>query len=120
LLIFVYNAQSGLFNTVTDIAHKIFAPETYPCRLCALTHTNVGMRREWQDFIAALNVPVEFLHADELTDKYGVADVPLPAILQREDGRVAVWIDQSAINSCQSLAALKQLITSRLAKDSRH
>lgn len=25
-LIFVYNADSGLFNTVTDIAHKVLSP----------------------------------------------------------------------------------------------
>src|SRR2546423_6331319 len=92
LLIFVYNAHSGLFNTVSDMAHKIFSPATYPCHLCALTHTNVGMRREWQDFIAGLHVPVEFLHADELVDKYRVADVPLPAILQRHCERAEVWI----------------------------
>ena len=109
-LIFVYNANSGLFNVLTDVAHKIFAPETYPCHLCALTHTNFGMRREWQDFIASLDVPVEFLHADEFKAKYKLADVALPAILKKEDERLEVWLDRRAINSCQTLAELKQLI----------
>ena len=47
-LIFVYNADSGLFNTLTDIAHKTFAPETYSCNLCAITFGTFGMRTEWK------------------------------------------------------------------------
>jgi len=27
-LVFVYNADSGMFNTLTDIAHKVFSPKT--------------------------------------------------------------------------------------------
>jgi hypothetical protein len=112
-LVFVYNANSGVFNTLTDVAHKIFSPATYACNLCALTHTHFGMRREWQDFTASLNTPVEFLHADEFKAKYHVADVALPAVFQKEDGQLQVWLDSSAINSCQTLAELKQLLASR-------
>ena len=28
-LLFVYNADSGLFNTMADIGHKLLSPETY-------------------------------------------------------------------------------------------
>ena len=112
-LVFVYNANSGVFNTLADAAHKIFSPATYACHLCALTHSNFGMRREWQDFIASLDTPVEFLHADELKAKYHVAGVALPAVFQKEDGQLKMWLDSSAINSCQTLTELKQLIASR-------
>ena len=37
-LLFVYNADSGFFNTLADIGHKLFSPATYPCQLCAITH----------------------------------------------------------------------------------
>ena len=36
-LLFVYNADSGFFNTLADIGHKLFSPATYPCQLCAIT-----------------------------------------------------------------------------------
>lgn len=36
--IFVCNADSGLFNTMADIGHKIFSAETHACSLCALVH----------------------------------------------------------------------------------
>ena len=47
-LIFVYNANAGLFNMMSDYAHKIISPETYECNLCALTYGNLGMKQKWK------------------------------------------------------------------------
>lgn len=113
ILIFVYNADSGLFNTLTDVAHKIFSPQTYPCHLCALTHTAVGMRKEWKQFLDDLGGPLEFLHADELKARYGMQEVPLPAIFQRNGGHIEVSIDADSINACRTLDDLKRLILDR-------
>jgi len=65
-LIFVYNADSGVFNLAADIARKIFSPQTFSCNLCAITHSTFGVRDEWRDYLKTLEVPFEFLHADEL------------------------------------------------------
>ncbi len=64
-LMFVYNADSGMFNTLSDMAHKVFSPRTYSCNLCALTHSTFSMRDEWKEFIESLGVELEFLHRDE-------------------------------------------------------
>ena len=114
-LIFVYNANSGIFNVLTDAAHKIFSPETYACNLCALTHTNFGMRREWKQFIESLDQEVEFLHSDELKERYGIEAVALPAVFWKEDDEVKVWIEASEINSCRTMDELKELILKRLS-----
>ena len=50
-LLFVYNADSGLFNTLTDIAHKMLSPKTYTCNLCAITHGLFSEKEEWKEFI---------------------------------------------------------------------
>ncbi len=114
-LVFVYNAESGLFNTLSDVAHKILSPETYACNLCALTHTPFGMRREWKRFLESLDARLEFLHADELRDRYGLTGLALPAILrQRPDATLEALVDAVAINSCRTLDELKQTITARL------
>lgn len=113
-LVFVYNADSGLFNALSDLAHKTFAPETYACRLCALTYSTFGMRRDWKDFLESLDRPLEFLHADELRAKYGVTDTPLPAVLLIEDGRASVLLDAAAINRCRTLDDLKRLLLNEL------
>lgn len=109
-LIFAYNANSGLFNALTDMAHKILSPNTYPCRLCALTYSNFGMRREWRDFVNRLSTQVEFLHADELKGKYGVEVVALPAVFMQRGGELEVVIHKDALDACQTLADLESLV----------
>ncbi len=109
-LIFVYNANSGLFNALTDMAHKIISPNTYPCSLCALTYSNFGMRREWRDFVDRFITQVEFLHADELKARYGAGTVPLPAVFMEQGGELEVLIHKDALDACQNLADLKFLV----------
>ncbi|HEX8459577.1 MAG TPA: hypothetical protein VF656_19950 [Pyrinomonadaceae bacterium] len=114
-LVFVYNAESGLFNTLGDVAHKILSPETYACNLCALTHTAFRVRREWTEFLESLDARTEFLHANELRERYGLTNLPLPAILRRryDDGdttSLEEFIPATAINSCRTLDELKRLI----------
>jgi hypothetical protein len=109
-LVFVYNADSGVFNTLADVAHKIFSPQTYACNLCALTHTAFGMRGEWRRFLDGLGRPLEFLHADELAPRHGVSGVPLPAIFRREGERLELLSGADAINACRTLDDLKRLI----------
>ena len=114
-LVFVYNADSGVFNTLSDVAHKIFSPQTYPCNLCALTHSATGMRREWKRFLDGLDRPVEFLHADELQARYGVAGVPLPAIFEWDGENMGVLVGANSISACRTIEDLKGIILSRLA-----
>lgn len=109
-LVFVYNADSGVFNTLADVAHKIFSPQTYGCNLCAITHTAFGMRREWRRFLDGLGRPLEFLHADELRSRYGVAGVPLPAVFERDGARLELLAGADAINACRTADDLKRLI----------
>lgn len=107
-LIFVYNADSGAFNLLTDIAHKIFSPETYTCNLCAVTHSNFGMKKEWKEYLVTLDVPLEFLHADEFKRKYPSVKIELPAIFREENGNIVLKIDAAAIKDCESVDDLKQ------------
>jgi hypothetical protein len=85
-LVFVYNAESGVFNALADSAHKIFSPATYACNLCALTHSAFGMRAGWRRFLESLGVSLEFLHADELRSRYPSESSPLPAVFVKEGG----------------------------------
>jgi hypothetical protein len=114
-LVFVYNADSGVFNRLTDAAHKIFSPRTYACNLCALTYGAVQMRGEWRKFLDGLGRPLEFLHADELATRYHLTDVPLPAVFTKEGGGLKVLAGADAINACRTLEDLQRLILDGLA-----
>lgn len=113
-ILFVYNADSGLFNTLTDIAHKIFAPQTYECNLCAITYGNFTIRAEWKEFLETLDHELEFLHRDEFAGRYPALSPALPAIFLKEGDRLEPLITADEINACESIAELKDLITARL------
>jgi hypothetical protein len=116
-IIFVYNAESGVINAMKDWAHKLVSPETYTCNLCALTFDNLGMRRPWREFIKELGYEVEFLHRDELEEKYNVKDVMLPAAFIFENGKLDLLIKTDAMNALNSLDELQSLVTNKLVKE---
>jgi hypothetical protein len=112
-LLFVYNADSGLFNVVADAAHKVLSPATYQCNLCKVTYGWFSERRAWRDFVAGLDVPCTFLHRDELHARYPEIAVALPAVLRVTAGTPAVCIDADSLQGCTDLDALMALVRQR-------
>ncbi len=112
-IVFVYNAESGLFNTLADTAHKVFSPETYECNLCAMTFSGLSMKKEWREFINTIDAPLEFLHKDELKKKYG-KEVELPAIFLKSGEDLNLAIDAGSINNCKDIKELKQIVTEKI------
>ncbi|MFM1892279.1 MAG: hypothetical protein RLZ44_1356 [Pseudomonadota bacterium] len=115
-LLFVYNADSGLFNTLADIGHKIFAPQTYACQLCALTYGYFTERAAWREFVETLPAACEFLHRDQFRARYPGSDTALPAVFRLADDGPNVCIDASTLGACDSLAALQRLIRQRCVR----
>jgi hypothetical protein len=117
-LLFVYNADSGLFNTLADIGHKLFSPETYTCRLCAITYGLVTEKAEWREFVSSIDAECEFLHRDELHGREPGLAVALPAVFRITDQGPKVCVDAVTLNACSSPADLKALILSCCLKES--
>lgn len=112
-LIFAYNADSGLFNALTDSAHKLISPDTYSCNLCAITYGMFGMKKEWKDFLKSISSPIEFLHRNEFEEKYKIKNIELPAIFTIERNSLQILIDAPSINKCKSIKDLKELINEK-------
>lgn len=113
-LVFVYNADSGMFNTLTDIAHKIFSPQTYECNLCAISHSYLSERGEWKEFIEELGVECEFLHRDEFLKKYNSNEKTFPVVFELVDDKLELKLSADKINQCKSMDDLKTAINSFL------
>ena len=109
-LLFVYNADSGLFNAMADAAHKLLSPNTYSCSLCKVTYGLFTERRAWRAFVEGLDVPCTFLHRDELHQRYPDLDIPLPAVLATDGETPRVCIDAARLNRCGSIEALIDLV----------
>ncbi|MGE0566517.1 MAG: hypothetical protein AB7O73_01095 [Bacteroidia bacterium] len=113
-LLFVYNADGGLFSKVSDFAHKILSPSTYPCSLCALTYDNFGIKNEWAEFLSKLNVEQEFFHKDDFLKKHKHYETTFPAIFLEKETTLQLLIPSAMIDACISLQDLEQIITAKL------
>ena len=118
-LIFIYNANSDLFSTVTDFAHKILSPSTYQRQLCALTYGNFSKKQEWKYFVESLSIETVFLHKDEFENQYKIQPA-LPAVFVAVNGAINEIITKEEIESCQTLEELKNLVTKKLKEHVQH
>lgn len=114
-VIFVYNADSGLFSTVSDFAHKIISPDTYECNLCKITFGNMTMKKEWKDFLDSLELQKEFMHRNEFIKGYpGQKEVALPCIFVSGPDGLKLAVSAEEINALKSIGELKSALTQKL------
>ena len=113
-LVFVYNADSGLINTVKDFWHKALRPSTYQCNLCQTTFGTFGAKKEWKSFISDLGIDSEFLHKDEFVEKYDVKDAKYPSAYILKNGNLTVFITQEEMNEVITITEMEELVSSKL------
>ncbi|WP_292470338.1 hypothetical protein [Methanolobus sp.] len=114
-VIFVYNADSGIFNSIEDYVHKIVSPSTYGCNLCGLTYGNMGMKNNWKQYISGQKYPVEFLHKDVFFKKYNLDNVSFPCAYIEYNGKIELLITSDEINYLGTLEELMLLVSKKLA-----
>ena len=111
-LIFVYNAKSGILNAIKDAGHKIFKPSTYPCSLCALTYNTFCENKHWKTYRENSNVDTKFYHIDEFESVQPKVKVEYPVVLKVEKNRLETIINNTKLDSIESLNELIELIKS--------
>ncbi len=117
-LVFVYSADSGVANALRDVWHRATSPATYPCQLCKVTYGVTGMRRDWQEFTRSLDLPVVFLHRDELRDEYGDSIRPgleLPVALVDGGGHLTEIVGAEQMRRMTTVPDLQRLVSDGLA-----
>lgn len=115
-LIFVYNADGGTINAIMDSAHKLFAPSTYQCSLCAITHGLFSERKEWTDYISKLPYETRFYHRDGFRSEWPDQNIALPVILMMDENeKFHILIDAAELQKQTSIAQLTASIARKLA-----
>lgn len=107
-LIFVYNADSGMLNTVKDIGHKLFSPQTYDCFLCSLTHGTFKEDPVWKSFRESSPVTMDFLHRDEFERRYDRRE-EYPVVMKETDS-IEIILSREKLAELRSLEELIQTI----------
>ena len=113
-LVFIWNADSGLINTVKDFWHKALRPSTYQCNLCQTTFGTFGPKKDWKSFINDLGIESEFLHKDEFLEKYDVKDAKYPSAYILKNGNLSIFITQKEMDEVKTLTEMEELVTSKL------
>ena len=109
---FIYNAETGFFNKLTDFAHKALSPETYACNLCALTHSTFTMKQEWANYLKRLPLEVEFIYKNEW--KFAPLHAQYPLIALQTNNDMQVLIEAAELNSFTTLKQLEQALDKTL------
>jgi hypothetical protein len=116
-LIFIYNADSGLRNTIVDSAHKILSPDTYTCSLCDITFGAFKENSVWKKFRKEANLDMQFLHKDEFNKTYASKfgyKFTFPIVLAESDTVFDVFIKTEELNNLDDSKALIDLIHQRM------
>jgi hypothetical protein len=114
-LIFIYNADGGIFSIVSDAVHKLISPQTYACSLCVITYGAVSMRTEWKRALDRLDQRTTFLHRDEFARAFPALEIALPAILlRRGDHPPHELIGADELNAAGDVDTLIALLHARL------
>lgn len=114
-LLFVYNADSSIFDQVKDAFHKSVFPNSYQCNLCGLTYGAVSMNNEWKEFIKKLAIKSDFLHKDEFRKNYPqLGSIELPAVFLISDITPKEIITAQEINQQKTLENLKDLVLQKV------
>ena len=114
-LIFIYNANSGVFNELVDVAHKIVSPETYDCNLCALSYGAFFMEKKWSTYIETLPIKSTFTFRDKFSKKGG-NNLKFPSVFLRNDVGLEEIITATEINEIKNLDQLIDLLNQKLGQ----
>jgi hypothetical protein len=97
----VYDADGGLAGELRYVVGHLLG--TAECALCDITHSPVRRKRSWDAMVAALSVPFDLRHRNELTaaEQHGLAHMRLPVVAAEvTDGRYVELLDVDALRSC--------------------
>ena len=115
-LLFIYNADSGLRNTLIDSAHKIFSPRTYQCNLCDITYGRFTEKSRWKKFRKQTDLEMEFLYKDEFQKQYASKfghKFTYPIVLAATANGLEVFITTEEMNKLTSVDELTKLVQER-------
>lgn len=116
-LLFIYNANSGLGNTILDIGHKLFSPSTYPCHLCDITYGIFTENERWKKFRETTALDLQFYHIDEFERVFPKQSFQYPIILTSEKGQLKSFLSCKEINQLKDSEALIKRIETQLSEE---
>jgi len=114
-LLFVHNLDSGVLQSLHDYSSgKPVSSKGDACILSIMTHSPVGMKKEWKRFLKDLPIPTRTLDRDQFVAEFGHRTVTFPVVLLKRGMELGVFISTEELNRCRDLSDLIHLVQERL------
>jgi hypothetical protein len=113
-LLFVYKTDSGVLQSLKNYSTGTAASGSDICTLSAVTHSPVGMKKEWKRFLKDLQIPSRSLDRNEYTMEFRQHPTTFPVVLVQTGTELAVLIGTEELNQCRDLNDLMLLVRERL------
>ncbi|MDO8871511.1 MAG: hypothetical protein Q7V05_02110 [Methanoregula sp.] len=116
-LLIVDNTDSGVLPSLKNFSTgKAAASGADTCTLSAITHSPVGMKKEWKRFLKDLEIPSRSLERSEFTSEFGSGHpkMTFPVVLIQTGSELAVLLSTEELNRCGDLHDLILLLRQRL------
>ena len=116
-LLIVDNIDSGVLPSLKDFSAGTAAASGVGTRtLSTMTHSPVGMKKEWKRFLKDLEIPSRTLERSEFTSEFGSGHpkMTFPVVLIQTGTELAVLLNTEEISRCRDLHDLILLLRQRL------
>jgi hypothetical protein len=116
-LLIIDNTNSGVLQQLKDFsAGTAVASGAATCTLSTITHSPVGMKKEWKRFLKGLEIPSRTLEKSEFVSEFrsGYPPATFPVVLVQKGTELAVLISTEELDRCRDLNDLIPLLKQRL------
>jgi hypothetical protein len=86
------------------------------CILSRVTHSPVGIKKEWKRFLKDLRIPSRSLDRNEFLHEFGNHPLTFPVVLFRNGTELSVLISTEELNRCRDLSDLIHLVREALLR----
>lgn len=116
-LLLVDNTNSGVLEPLKDFsAGTAAASGAVTLTLSSITHSPVGMKKEWKRFLKELEIPSRTLEKIDFLAEFGsrYQQTTFPVVLMQKGTDLSILINTEELSRCRDLNDLILLLRQRL------
>ena len=113
-LLFVCNNDSGVVPQIKNYSSGKVITHKENCNLSALTHSPIGLKKDWKRFMREQRSPSRILDRTEFCAEFGPVVTTFPVVLKKTGKSLAVLVSTEELNRCRELEDLISLLNQRL------
>ncbi len=108
-ILFVYDMRGGIASVLRFAARRGVKEVLRPCTLFVTTHSRLGLRKEWSDFLRGLPFDSEFMKKDAFMRRFSSC-CSFPVVFLRDGDDLRMLLSSREINKVKSEEELEVML----------